>query len=120
MTRCYTDVVEVRRHDEKPTQFLWRGRLYVVRDVLAHWVEIGEWWRSTQVATLLAAGAEETVPLTGTVPADPDVEARSLDAGDREFWRVEAGAGRTAGTGVYELCFDWSADGRWTLTRVQD
>jgi len=135
MTRCYADPVEVRRRDEDPAQFLWRGRLYVVRGVLAHWVEIGEWWRSTPVATLLTAGAEESAPPTGILPADPAVDACSrsagdggasdggavdLGAGEREFWRVEAGAGRSAGTGVYELCFDWSADGRWTLTRVQD
>jgi hypothetical protein len=30
--------------DEAPVQFLWRGRLYVVRAVLAHWIELGSWW----------------------------------------------------------------------------
>jgi hypothetical protein len=29
-----------------PSQFIWRGRLYVVRGVLAHWVEVGAWWRA--------------------------------------------------------------------------
>ncbi|HEU5242467.1 MAG TPA: DUF6504 family protein, partial [Ornithinibacter sp.] len=28
-----------------PTAFIWRGRLYVVRDVLAHWRERRAWWR---------------------------------------------------------------------------
>ena len=43
--------------------------------------------------------------------------------GDRrrraDWWRVEAGAGRAAGTGVYDLCFDWST-GSWSLARVLD
>ena len=41
MTRRYDDTVEVRRRDEDPAEFLWRGRFYAVREVLAHWVETG-------------------------------------------------------------------------------
>jgi Family of unknown function (DUF6504) len=91
MVRRYDDPVDVRREDERPGQFLWRGRLYVVRGILAHWVEAGRWW----------AGAAE------------------IDDGEREVWRVEAAAGRGGGIGVYDLCFDWSA-GRWTLLRALD
>lgn len=41
--RRYDDPVEVRRGDagtfgEGPDQFLWRGRLWKVRSVLAHWM----------------------------------------------------------------------------------
>jgi hypothetical protein len=43
----------------------------------------------------------------------------TLDDGEREFWRVEAGAGRTATPGIYDLCFDWSAN-RWQLVQVMD
>jgi hypothetical protein len=41
-----TDVFDAVDGDEAvaPGQFLWRGRLYVVRAVLAHWVELGPWW----------------------------------------------------------------------------
>jgi hypothetical protein len=45
------DPVEVRRGEtEDPDQFLWRGRLWKVRAVVAHWVETGlraerETWR---------------------------------------------------------------------------
>jgi hypothetical protein len=46
MTRRYDDPVDVRRRDDVPAEFLWRGRLYVVRDVLAHWIETGAWWRA--------------------------------------------------------------------------
>ena len=43
--RRYDDPVEVRKGaDEDPDQFLWRGRLWQVREVVAHWVETGAWW----------------------------------------------------------------------------
>ena len=50
--RAYGEAVQVRTapaaetgSDERaPVQFLWRGRLYVVRAVLAHWIELGSWW----------------------------------------------------------------------------
>ncbi|HET7195266.1 MAG TPA: DUF6504 family protein, partial [Nocardioides sp.] len=53
--RRYDDPVEVRKGwvtgpghvGEGPEQFLWRGRLWQVRAVLAHWVETGSWWQST-------------------------------------------------------------------------
>ena len=35
MTRRYDDPVDVRRRDEDPAEFLWRGRHYAVREVLA-------------------------------------------------------------------------------------
>ena len=92
MTRRYNDPVEVRRRDDDPAEFLWRGRFYAVREVLARWVETGAWWTRP-----------DTVEL----------------AGDREVWRVEATRGRATGTGVYDLCFDWPAGG-WTLLRAQD
>ena len=93
MTRRYDDAVEVRRRDEDPAEFLWRGRFYAVREVLAHWVETGAWWQTSSA----------TSPLTG----------------EREVWRVEASRGRAFGAGVYDLCFDWAAGG-WTLLRTQD
>ena len=48
--RQYDDPVETRMGQvsgmEAPEQFLWRGRLWKVRAVLAHWVETGPWWQS--------------------------------------------------------------------------
>ena len=123
MTRRYDDPIDVRRRDEVPVEFLWRGRLYVVRDVLSHWVETGPWWRSGGVR---AAYAGETVgeptdrlgsePAGGTARGET---ALALDPGEREMWRVEAGAGRSHGTGVFDLCFDWGA-GAWTLAHALD
>lgn len=89
--RSYGDPVQVRRGADAPDQFLWRGRLYVVRDVLAHWVETGCWWR---------------VPSAG------------VDR-EREFWRVEASCGRASVMGVYDLCFDWDG-AHWLLSSAVD
>jgi hypothetical protein len=105
MSRRYDDPVDVRRRDEEPAEFLWRGRLYVIRGVLAHWVETGAWWQAG-VADRPAVDADR-----------PAVDA--LDGSEREVWRVEASPGRAFGAGVYELSFDWSA-GSWVLLRAVD
>ena len=102
MTRRYDDTVQVRRRDQDPAEFLWRGRFYAVREVLAHWVETGAWWQAGQASQ--------------AATADP---IGSIGSGEREVWRVEASPGRVAGSGVYDLCFDWAAGG-WTLLRTQD
>ena len=74
--RRYADPVEVRQGPleddarglgaqgatEGPQQFLWRGRLWKVRAVLAHWVETGPWWQSTGARAATGAdpaGTEE-------------------------------------------------------------
>ena len=112
--RRYDDPVEVRRgwvegpahRGEGPEQFLWRGRLWKVRAVVAHWVETGPWWQGA---------------------ADRDGVAGYLLA-ERELWRVEAGRGLQGGRqqagdqqsyGVFDLSFDWS-DGRWQLVGCLD
>ena len=135
--RRYADPVEVRQGrlddatqglgahgaTEGPQQFLWRGRLWKVRAVLAHWVETGPWWQSAGARA--AVGSEDAVAETvdrGRIP-------QRLFLGDllteRELWRVEAGRGRPMpdgeadGGGVFDLAFDW-ADGRWTLVGCTD
>jgi len=86
--------------DPPPSAFLWRGRLYIVRDVIGHWRERRAWWREA---------------------FDPDekVAARGLDSLEHEIWRVEASAGRLAGVGVYDLGMDGSARS-WRLLCVAD
>ena len=97
--RRYDDPVEVRKGwvtgMEGPEQFLWRGRLWKVRAVLAHWVETGPWWQGSGTAADLLA--------------------------ERELWRVEAGRGPggPGDGGVFDLSFDWS-DGRWQLVGCAD
>lgn len=140
MSRLHTDPVEVRRRDDEPAEFRWRGRLYVVREVLAHWTESGGWWGAPAVSALSSGDASgagtspaplETIPIPSSPkwaqrawgePA-PDVGASvgpaGVDDGERDWWRVEASLGRAAGAGVYDLCFDWSR-GAWALARVLD
>jgi hypothetical protein len=91
--------------DPTPSAFLWRGRLYVVRDVIGHWRERRAWWREA-------------------LDPDEEVAAQGLDCLEQEVWRVEASPGRLAGTGVYDLGMnDLGGDGPmrgWRLLRVAD
>ncbi len=126
--RRYDDPVETRMGQvsgtEGPEQFLWRGRLWKVRAVLAHWVETGPWWQS--------GGARAVIGSDEPAAEDSDRGVGGLRGADllreRELWRVEAGRGPGAGDGtgdgadgggVFELAFDWS-DGRWALVGCAD
>ncbi len=121
--RRYDDPVDVRKGmvdgSEGPEQFLWRGRLWKVQAVLAHWVETGAWWDSAGARAVL--GTETAAdPTEGGGPALavlPDLAA------EREVWRVEASRGRlsaeSGGGGVFDLLFDWS-EGSWRLARCLD
>lgn len=118
MVRSYDEPVQVREPAAAPTAFLWRGRHYVVREVLAHWYERRAWW--TEDAARAVHG--------DAGPGQHGGHQGASDPGaDREVWRVEASAGRQLGTGVYDLCR--SADGPgagadgagpWRLLRVTD
>lgn len=82
--RRYDETVDVRVQHAGPVAFLWRDRLYVVREVLGCWRERQAWWSRRDQDGL-----------------------RADDVGEQRIWRVEAGSGRTtgpaAGTGVFEL-----------------
>jgi hypothetical protein len=39
------DLIEVRSEQEQPAHFLWRDRVYAVREVLGHWTGGLEVWR---------------------------------------------------------------------------
>ena len=134
--RRYDDPVDVRRGQvagagtvlvEGPEQFLWRGRLWRVTAVVAHWVETGAWWQSSGVHAVLGAGerADERADEQGAGA----VGGTDL-AAEREVWRVEADRGMASaradgesgartGRGVFDLVFDW-AEGGWRLTRCLD
>ena len=130
--RRYDDPVDVRRGQvagagggtsvlvEGPAQFLWRGRLWRVTAVVAHWVETGAWWQSSGVHAVL--GADEQEAGSPGSPVGTDLAA------EREVWRVEADRGMASvrddgegrpGRGVFDLVFDWS-EGAWRLSRCLD
>jgi hypothetical protein len=102
---------------EGPEQFLWRGRLWKVCAVVAHWVETGPWWQSSGVRAVL--GADDAPDVAGA----PGVAGGAGVAGllaEREVWRVEAARGSAGlGHGVFDLVFDW-AEGSWRLARCVD
>lgn len=134
MSAVNVEPVSVLRRADAPAHFLWQGRLYAVRAVRAHWIEPFEDRVDRQgasepdgpghgtLAPLPVRGADDGTVL-GAPVACPDRSDARPDGGevggDRELWRVEAAAGRTARTGVFDLCVAWPA-GRWTLTPVED
>jgi len=114
MVRRYEEPIEVRAGvggvdlvggidpvpDSSPSAFLWRGRLYIVREVIGHWRDRRAWWREA-------------------LDLDEDTAAHGLDCLEQEVWRVEASPGRLADTGVYDLGMDGPVRG-WRLLRVAD
>jgi hypothetical protein len=144
--RRYADPVEVRRGPlgsaplegdagagahgatDGPQQFLWRGRLWKVRAVLAHWVETGPWWQSTGARAVI--GSEDVAAETSEQGRVPQRVLLGDLLTERELWRVEAGRPRPPAitpdgdtesgiSGVFDLSFDW-ADGCWTLVGCTD
>ncbi|MEW1953307.1 DUF6504 family protein [Terrabacter sp. NPDC080008] len=89
-----------------PEAFIWRGRLYVVRQVLGQWRERRAWWHDA-----LEADEEQVRPGETLVAA----------AREQHVWRVEASPGWSFAPGVYDLAHDESPRGdRWSLVRVAD
>lgn len=86
-----------------PQQFLWRGRLWQVREIIAHWVETGAWW----------------------LRRPEDDPGHSELVREREVWRVTAARGRAVATpedpgfGVFDLAFD-GTEGVWRLAGSLD
>ena len=124
MTRGYDDTVQVRTTQaDEPAQFLWRGRLYVVREVLGRWRERQAWWSRPRALAVHGVGESVAGGATGPDESVPRAAVGLADVNtDREVWRVEASAGRMAGTGVYDLCRETvdPSEPTWLLLRVSD
>ena len=109
--RRYDDPVEVRRGmvgpaagGEGPEQFLWRGRLWKVRDVVAHWVETGPWWQSAGVHGPCSAPTPGGPRRRGRCRRRPTCSPSARCGGSRPAARRAPAAGR----GVFDLSFDWA------------
>ncbi|MBC9823624.1 DUF6504 family protein [Terrabacter sp. MAHUQ-38] len=113
MVRRFSDSVQVRVREREqsaagppPEAFIWRGRLYVVRGILAQWRERRAWWHD-------ALDADEAQVRPG--------ETLVAAASEQHVWRVEASPGWSFAPGVYDLAHDESPRGdRWSLVRVAD
>ncbi|MFV0428887.1 MAG: DUF6504 family protein [Arachnia sp.] len=100
--RSYDEPIHVLFSD-RPRQFIWRGRLLLVKEVQGRWSHSCQWWSSP---ALRAARGEHTAS-----HGVPDLLA------EREVWRVEAGNG--SHSGVYELAH--SVGGQdWVMQAVCD
>ena len=113
MVRRFSDSVQVRLQEGEqpaagppPEAFIWRGRLYVVRGVLAQWRERRAWWHD-------ALDTDEAQVRPG--------ETLVAAASEQHVWRVEASPGWSFAPGVYDLAHNESSRGdRWSLVRVAD
>jgi hypothetical protein len=116
--------IEVALADGAPAQFLLRGRLHVVRAVLARWVEPGGWrWSGPgRVAAVpVPAGAAVAGDDAGVPPAVPFIPSVPVDLADRDVWRVEAAAGKSDRPRVFDLCREPDPERtRWTATLVEE
>ena len=136
--RRYDDPVETRMGlvsgVEGPEQFLWRGRLWKVRAVIAHWVETGPWWQSGGARAVIGSDDASSSGDRRSTSRPSGADLLCVDLlGERELWRVEAGRGPgrpvaapddpaeavVDGGGVFDLAFDWG-DGRWALVGCAD
>ena len=103
--RRYGEDIEVRAGlvagDEGPAQFLWRGRVWLVRALLSSWVTSTPWWRGVDAARVL--GCEE-----GWAQSE-----------ELQVWRVEAGRGGGHRSGVFDISRS-SVTGQWRLETCLD
>jgi Family of unknown function (DUF6504) len=93
VSRVYGEQVDVSLRCGKPARFVWRDQLYTVLAVRDRWVSTPE-------------------GLPGRAEGPPS-------SGAREFWQVEALAGRGAASRSYELRQE-TATGKWLLSRAWD
>ena len=126
---------------QAPASFIWRDRVYVVREVLGYWRERRAWWTAA-AARAVHGDASEPAPTGAAGDTGPDTGSAApaaADAGgdagghglrvaidhEREVWRVEARGPRTVGTGVYDISREASEvpgelSSAWHLLAVAD
>ncbi|GAA1895726.1 DUF6504 family protein [Lapillicoccus jejuensis] len=88
-----------------PQAFIWHDRLYVVRRVLGRWRQRRAWWRDA------------------LDPRPGQATGIAVASREQHVWRVEAGPGRLAGVGVFDLVHDDApqpGEPEWVLVGVSD
>lgn len=99
---------------EAPEQFIWHGRLYLVRSVQSRWTESRPWWQTSRVAP---ADSDDGEPGDGSAAGVGGVAV--LTDAEYQVWRVEAAVGARGNPVVVDLSRD-DATGRWRLLRAMD
>ncbi|TNM63236.1 hypothetical protein FHN55_15465 [Streptomyces sp. NP160] len=124
MSRSFDEVVHVQVAESgsgEPSAFVWRGRLFVVREVLAGWSARLPWWQG--VAARALRGEPVEVSGSSALAREPGVRSAG-PAADEQVWRVVASAGFGVEPGTFELASEpaGAAGGapRWRLVRVVD
>ena len=108
-------VVKVRAEGEAsaahpagaPTSFLWRGRLWKVRAVVAHWVETGPWWQGSGAG----AGQDASPGTADTALANAAAAQGTVDTALAN----SATAQGTADTALANAAMAFWVHGRWRV-----
>jgi hypothetical protein len=149
--RRYMERIDVRTiaaedglSDHTPEQFIWGGRLYVVRQVIDRWSQARPWWRAHEPRRRPSSqrpSSPTSSPQTASLTGPPGYPDPFLDDGvsssrtvqtlpghgfadilpDAELltWRVEASHGSFGAAVVVDLTWDAQSD-EWRLERVLD
>ncbi len=127
MGRAYEDSVYVRvaaaRGGEggsavEPEAFVWRERLYVVREVLGSWCSPVPWWQG-RAARALRGESPGGGGRLGVVGSSALASSPGGPAVDERVWRVSASVGYAADPGTYDLVREPGGQ-RWRLAKVVD
>jgi len=78
----YRQPIAVRLSDQAPAEFRWRGRRYLICEVLGHWVEALPWWSHRRGTGRITVWRVEAQSRTG-VPGVYDLCALS-----EQDWRL--------------------------------
>jgi hypothetical protein len=96
----------LRRHGE-PAHFIWHGQLYLVREVIAHWIQVSGVGGAGEVPSFLLRAD------WGVRAVDTAILSHEQDF-ERELWSVRASIGRSGEAGVFQLCHD-VPDSSWLM-----
>jgi hypothetical protein len=106
--------IEVLRRDQAPAHFLWRSRLYVVRDVLDQWTETEPWQESAAGPSAVGGHGRLSNACAATEPHARARAAIDVDGFEHQIWRVLASRGRLGPTAEYDLRRTWPGGG-WSV-----
>lgn len=93
--------------DGAPNWFSWRGRRYVVLEILFSWLEAAPWWRTRQTREWQVWRIEAADQATQNNSGASDMGTPNSGACDTD----------TPNSGVYDIA---NSDQRWFIRRVMD